>query len=811
MYRNRTIFPLLPHHPKSTMPHRRSKGRARARAQASKRDDSPPPKLPIFKFSGPDEFRARHESATTQEFRDHEKKVDEFNKEQGKFCAWVIMAPALEHPWRGFIVRVSLNQHAKIAPGIGQLCKLRFVNSEEETSSWYFCRRSSEIINMNESWSNLMELVVDVPDSDLEDLEECLIPLFDHSTASRALRPDFKNSVTVQLELEVSETTMLAELEALDRLTNGKAGKAGTDAFLFMMDFENPTKVVDLCESFPHLANLDNIPDARLREELKKAVDGFDEDQTKAMLGLRSLPEGLCFVPGGAGAGKTWWVLMVAILAQSGEANCQTLYLLDINKPADDAADRMNSMCRQLGMKTSVIRVAGWRVADNSPSNDDQDEEDDTLPKPLRKANFIEGFLRAREPFWPSNAVKAPTLDEKAWELYSAEPEKHVKITCALDKVLASQSSDDWEANTELLRKSLLHLYYQALRHADFIATTPVTAPRLAEIFKPDLVIFDECAHARELSTMISLAYFEPKAWFFSGDHRQTEPFVVSRSGEFRFQLRLSTMERAEKNGATPNQLLVNHRAFGGLERLASGLFYGGAMRSGKADDELIPHGLTDHPAWLKTLAKGEPLAIPRLLLEVDQEPGDLKRFGTSCWNSRHQEVVLEHVASLLENRTFLHTDDSWSPGTIMILSPYKESVIHYQRAVNKLLPKQSRRRVQVRTIDTAQGQEADVVFLDLVNDHPTSHVDDPKRLCVALTRARQAEVILMHWSMLTDRRRRFGFGTDDGDYGKMEPWRRSLKTVQDQCHSGEAGAVLFVKNPSPSPSPSDGGSDGGW
>ena len=475
-------------------------------------------------------------------------------------------------------------------------------------------------------------------------------------------------------------------------------------------------------------------------------------------------------------------------MAQSGDSKCQTLYLVDINKPVDDAADRMHSTCRQLGTVKSVIRVAGWPVADILTNNNDSMEQGDAMPKSFRKADFSEGFLRAREPFWPSDVVAAPTLDEKAWEEYSAEPEKHLKITKALDKVLGSQNSVDWENNMELLRKSLLPLYYGTLRHADFIATTPVTAPRIAEIFKPELVIFDECAHARELSTMISLAYFEPKAWFFVGDHRQTEPFVEARKGKYKLQLQLSTMERADKNGATTNQLLVNHRALGGLERLASDLFYEGAMRSEKTDDETFPRGVNNQPPWLSSIAEGRKLAVPRLVV-IPQNTSFVSRVGTSCWNPRHQELVLEYVGSLLKDRSFMHADGV-IPGTIMILTPYKESIYRYQGAVNRLFSKQLRRRVQVRTVDTAQGQEADVVFLDMVNDHQTIHIANRKRLCVALTRARQAEIILMHRNV---------------------PVKGDLKKVYDQCVSGEAGDVLFADELSPPPSPSAGGWGGAW
>lgn len=53
--------------------------------------------------------------------------------------------------------------------------------------------------------------------------------------------------------------------------------------------------------------------------------------------------------------------------------------------------------------------------------------------------------------------------------------------------------------------------------------------------------------------------------------------------------------------------------------------------------------------------------------------------------------------------------------------------------------------RLEVRSVDTVQGHEADFVFFDLVREKPTEFLDDDKRLAVATTRARQGEVYVMH------------------------------------------------------------------
>ncbi|MEZ8194741.1 AAA domain-containing protein [Vibrio cortegadensis] len=49
---------------------------------------------------------------------------------------------------------------------------------------------------------------------------------------------------------------------------------------------------------------------------------------------------------------------------------------------------------------------------------------------------------------------------------------------------------------------------------------------------------------------------------------------------------------------------------------------------------------------------------------------------------------------------------------------------------------------VQVCTVDKFQGHEADLVLLSFMNSHPTSFLESPNRLNVAVTRARYAQVI---------------------------------------------------------------------
>ena len=116
----------------------------------------------------------------------------------------------------------------------------------------------------------------------------------------------------------------------------------------------------------------------------------------------------------------------------------------------------------------------------------------------------------------------------------------------------------------------------------------------------------------------------------------------------------------------------------------------------------------------------------------------------------------MDRVKQLLQDPEFCSISAEGAPGTILIQAPYRTAVRQYADEAKKW-PKEWQERVQVLTVDRAQGNQADVVFLDMVRTGSVGFMDDPKRLNVAITRARQGEVILMHsrmtWRLVLGRR----------------------------------------------------------
>lgn len=317
-----------------------------------------------------------------------------------------------------------------------------------------------------------------------------------------------------------------------------------------------------------------------------------------------------------------------------------------------------------------------------------------------------------------SETCLAPTLDEAAWNYFQAHKANKYRD---LAYNLAQSLSHGKEAEADDFRAQVNTLYKDVLDNIDFIATTPVPAATgLGGLYKPDLVFFDESPHARECSTLIAIAHYEPIAWFFSGDHRQTRPFVASddvRDNMYAPQMLVSMMERAHRAGAIKHSLLINHRAYGGLQGLASKLFYEGKMITGHKDDALFPSQVKHMQAYLERfLPAGKKIKEPRLIVCSDK-CRELQ-CGTSWYNSTHLDWVMERCLELLQDTKFRRVGKKIEGGTILIIAPYKEAFHRYKKEIKILPPDLQVRlkiedRLEARTIGKLFSQ-----YFALQTDH---------------------------------------------------------------------------------------------
>ncbi len=333
-----------------------------------------------------------------------------------------------------------------------------------------------------------------------------------------------------------------------------------------------------------------------------------------------------------------------------------------------------------IGVKKRAIRIYHWNYGREKK-------------KEGSFIDFSRGFLsiarlKRRRVTINAKQCLAPTLDEAAYDLFEEGRDgKYAALAKLLDQCLGKKGQ---ETENNALKAVCSMLYRDLLLTTDIIATTPVAAShRFSGLFSPDLIFFDESPHARELSTLISIAHYEPKAWIFSGDHRQTRPFLATddpQKNKWAGQMLVSAMERAFMCDAITHQLLINHRAFGGLEGLASSLFYNSKMVAANPLDTGLPSTVEYlRRTYLDSLLSGGATAkVPRIVAHVDGAKAT--QHGNSWANHEHQEFITDLVQELARDPQFRRVSAGRiMRGTVLIISPYKEAVIRYKGAIRQL------------------------------------------------------------------------------------------------------------------------------
>lgn len=740
---------------------------------------------PLYSFDDPAEFYRRHSGGVLKEFENESREVNAFNAKQIQFRAW-----ALANLYRGkdksyWVFLVRGGEAEILFPREGESCEVLLWSKggkvQKSDKYWQAERIENPAASFGVTQENVLRMPAfkvkvpgNVPDNLIRPLQDDPDEV-DPNARNPLTKPHAfgdKKAAVFTMKLRLSSATKDAEFGAIDKLFKGDEGLTSKQktAFKYLLDFRDVPFTVNLFQHFPHLRDPLNNPGG-MPPKVVTMLNGFNAHQRMAYRSvLSSLPCGIGIIPGGPGAGKTHWNLVLTAAIQSkniiyhgpeefSNRSAKVLYILDINKPLDDTCNKIVRLYNSLGLKKNAVRLYGWPYSRNQETIDFRN-----------KFMFMARMNRFRRQTFNESCL-APTLDELVWDKY--QQHKHGRYHALHDAVSTALKGRNNSDNGDL-KELTGQLYREVLDQVDFIATTPVpAATRLSGLFQPDIVIFDESPHAREASTMIAIAQYDPIAWIFSGvsglpikdarirtfmlifsslfqDHRQTRPFVASddvRDNPWAPQLLVSMMERADRQGAIRQSLFINHRAYGGLQKLASRLFYQNNMISGHKEEDLFPPSVSHTRRFLERfLRPGQKLRDPRLLV-FDGSRSEC-RVGTSWFNPRHIDWVMERVSELVADPMFRQVGKD-EHGTILIISPYKESFIKYKKAIQSLPVSLKMRlnvqgRVEARTVDTVQGGEADFIFLDFVRSQASDFLDDPNRLNVALTRARQGEVILM-------------------------------------------------------------------
>ena len=287
-------------------------------------------------------------------------------------------------------------------------------------------------------------------------------------------------------------------------------------------------------------------------------------------------------------------------------------------------------------------------------------------------------------------------------------------------------------------------LEQRVLGYADVICVTCVGAgdPRLSN-FQFKTVLIDEATQAVEPEALIPMV-MGCKHVVIVGDHCQLGPCIMNKAAA-NAGLCQSMYERILLLGLRPIRLDVQYRMHPALSSFPSNMFYEGSLQNGVSSSERL--GTASFP-W--------PRPETPMMFWSQLGAEEISSSGTSFLNRSEANAVEKIVTHLLK-----HGVGPWQIG---VITPYEGQRAHVVALMLRhgSLSQKLYSEVEVASVDAFQGREKDYIILSCVrsNEHQgIGFLSDPRRLNVALTRAKYGLVVLgnpkvlakqMVWSALT-------------------------------------------------------------
>jgi len=269
----------------------------------------------------------------------------------------------------------------------------------------------------------------------------------------------------------------------------------------------------------------------------------------------------------------------------------------------------------------------------------------------------------------------------------------------------------------------------EIIQNAQVICCTCVGAgdARLRN-FRFNQVLIDESTQSTEPECLIPLVAGANRV-VLVGDHCQLGPVIMCKKAA-KAGLSQSLFERLVVLGVRPVRLQVQYRMHPALSEFPSNRFYEGSLQNGVAvGDRTNNHN--DFP-WP---VPSKPMMFYNCL---GQE--EISSSGTSYLNRNEASVCERIVTEFLRLGT---TSDQ-----IGVITPYEgqRAYVVNLMQINGSLNTQVYKEIEVASVDSFQGREKDYIILSCVrsNEHQgIGFLNDPRRLNVALTRAKFGLVVL--------------------------------------------------------------------
>jgi hypothetical protein len=229
-----------------------------------------------------------------------------------------------------------------------------------------------------------------------------------------------------------------------------------------------------------------------------------------------------------------------------------------------------------------------------------------------------------------------------------------------------------------------------------------------------DLLILDEASQCPEAEFYIATTFPGVRRIVMVGDPQQLSATVVHRGCQLAGYGRSFLANVMEFHPGKVFCLDRQYRMDPQIFKFSNELFYDSAVAS---DD---------------SISRRQPRVDAPFLVVDTSGMGEEKRVNAS-WMNEYESIVIRDI--LRNDKDIIRLRSESDSIRTIIVSPYLAQTNYLRGILKKAkhLP-----RIDVATVDSFQGQEADIVIVSTVRTRSPGFTDDPKRLNVALTRAKR-------------------------------------------------------------------------
>ena len=305
--------------------------------------------------------------------------------------------------------------------------------------------------------------------------------------------------------------------------------------------------------------------------------------------------------------------------------------------------------------------------------------------------------------------------------------------------------------------------------------------------------LVDEAGQATEPEVLVPLCRGVQQAVLI-GDHRQLPP-VVSCAKARQGGLSLSMFERVASRGFPVRMLQVQYRMHPAISKFPSTEFYSGLLLDApnvqnRSDSVQFP--------WPSA---GVPLFFWSIPGREETPPN-----GMSFFNQEEALAVCDAVRRLASGGA--------SASQIGVCSFYKGKVTQVRRLLQQAFPRAFADDISVSSADGFQGSERDYMVISLVRTGSRlGFSKDPRRVNVALTRARKGLIIIgsvpayreepMYSRLLSDFSSRWLLFQGNLDDPRVCPFREATDDNHERAQSFLLELVQRFSPAPPTPPPS--------